>query len=111
MVSATAAEVKVRAEQVEVVAGDPPTKVAAAAVLKYPGVKLKMILPMAIRTVVVVVNARVKVPVVAAPGTRSAATEAVAVPLPPAVPPAVIDGTVPEPKVSIKTPNKVVATL
>ena len=106
-------EVKVRAEQVEVVGGDPPVKVAAPAVLKYPGVKLKTILPMAIRKIVEVVNARVKVPTVAVPGIISAATEAVAIPLPLAVPPAVIDGTVPEPAVSMITPpgNAVVAAV
>lgn len=116
MVAATAAEhpvaalpdVKSRAEQVEVVAGDPPDSVAAAAVLKYPGVKWKMILPLVIGSVVAVVNARVKVPVVVAPGTRSAETEAAADPLPPAVPPAVIAGTAPEPAVSIIIPAAVV---
>ena len=107
-------EVKDRAEQVQVVAGDPPAKVAAAAVLNHPGVKLKMILPPVIGTFVWVVNARVKVPEVdaVAPGTRSAATEAAAVPLPLALPPAVIAGTEPEPAVSMITPAAVaVATL
>ncbi len=99
-------------EQVEVVAGDPPDKVAAAAPLNHPCVNLKMILPLVIGTFVWVVNARVKVPVVVAPGTRSAATEAAAVPLPLALPPAVIAGTEPEPGVSMITPAAVaVATL
>ena len=101
-------EVKDRAEQVQVVAGDPPAKVAAAAVLNHPGVKLKTNLPPVVGRAVAVVNARVKVPVVVAPGTRSAATEAAAVPLPPAV----IAGTEPEPAVSMITPVAVaVATL
>ena len=100
-------EVKVRAEQVEVAAGDPPVNTADPAVLKYPGVNLKMILPMAIGKIVEVVNARVKVPTVTVPGIMSAATEAVAIPLPLAVPPAVIDGTVLEPAVSMITPTAV----
>ena len=105
-------EVKDRAEQVQVVAGDPPVKVAAAAVLNHPAVKLKTTLPPVVGRAVAVVNARVKVPVVVAPGTRSAATEAVAVPLPLALPPAVIAGTEPEPAVSMITPVAVaVATL
>ena len=105
-------EVKDRAEQVQVVAGDPPAKVAAAAVLNHPGVKLKTTLPPVVGRAVAVVNARVKVPVVVAPGTRSAATEAAAVPLPLALPPAVIAGTEPEPAVSMTTPVAVaVATL
>ena len=60
-------EVKDKAEQVEVVAGDPPVKVAAAAVLNHPCVILKTTLPLVIGSVVAVVNARVKVPVVVAP--------------------------------------------
>ena len=100
-------EVKDR-EQVEVEAVDPTAKVAAAAVFNHPGVKLKTALPLVIGSVVVVVNARVEVPVVVAPGTRSAATEAAAVPLPLALPPAVIAGTEPEPAVSIITPPEVV---
>ena len=96
----------------QVVAGDPPVKVAAAAVLNHPCVKLKTALPLVIGSVVAVVNARVKVPVVVAPGTRSAATEAAAVPLPLALPPAVIAGTEPEPAVSMTTEAAVaVATL
>jgi len=98
--------------QVEVVAGDPPVKVAAVAVLNHPPVKLNTTLPLVIGRAVAVVNARVKVPVVVAPGTMSAATEAAAVPLPLALPPAVIAGTEPEPAVSMTTPVEVaVATL
>jgi len=97
-------------EQVEVVAGDPPVKVAAAALLNHPCVKLKTILPLVIGTFVWVVNARVKVPAAfaVAPGTRSAATEAAAVPLPLAVPPTVIAGTEPEAGVSMMAPPLVV---
>ena len=96
-------EVKDR-EQVEVEAVDPTAKVAAVAVLNHPGVKLKTTLPPVVGSVVAVLNARVKVPVVVVPGTRSAATEAAAVPLPLALPPAVIAGSEPEPAVSMTTP-------
>jgi len=105
-------EVKDKAKQVQVVAGDPPVKVAASAVLNHPCVILNTMLPLVIGRAVAVVNARVKLPVVVAPGTRSAATEAAVVPLPLALPPAVIAGTEPEPAVSMITPAAVaVATL
>jgi hypothetical protein len=97
-------EVKDRAEQVEVVAGDPPVKVVAAAPLKYPCVKLEVILPVVIGAVVAVVNARVKIPVVVASGTRSAATEAAAEPRTLALPTEVIARTEPELAVPIITP-------
>jgi hypothetical protein len=50
-------EVKDRAEQVQVMAGDPTAKVAAAAVLNHPCVNLNTTFPLVIGSVVAVVNA------------------------------------------------------
>lgn len=72
-------------------------------VFKYLGDKLKMILPVSFGKVVEIVNCKVKLPVVVAPGTRSAGTEKAAVPTPLAVPPVVIAGSAPLAGVSIIT--------
>jgi len=93
-------------EQVEVVL--PPVSVAAVAVFKYNGVKLKTILPPVLGTAVAIVNESDKVPVTDVPGIMSPATLAVAVPLPLAVPPTVIAGTEPEAGVSMMAPPLVV---
>jgi len=95
-------------EQVEVVAGLPPDNVAAVAVFKYNGVKLKTILPPVLGTAVAIVNESDKVPVTDVPGIMSPAALAVAVPLPLAVPPTVIAGTEPEAGVSMMAPPLVV---
>lgn len=91
-------------EQVEVVAGLPPVSVAADAVFKYNGVKLKMTLPVLLGTAVAIVNESDKVPVTDVPGIMSPVALGVAVPLPLAVPPTVIAGTEPEAGVSITAP-------
>jgi len=86
--------------QVEVV--EPPVNTALDALARYPRGKLNVIFPLVIGTAVEVENARVNVPVVGVvPGIMSVAgTDAVAVPLPLAVP-AVSAGTVLEPAVSM----------
>lgn len=100
---ATLPAVNCTLEQVEVVAGLPPVSVAAVAVFKYDGVKLKTILPVSLGNAVMVVNEKVKVPDAVVPGIMSPLKLAVAVPLTLAVP-AVMAGTVPEAGVSITAP-------
>ena len=96
--------------QVEVV--EPPVNTALVALARYPCGKLNVIFPLVIGTAVEVENARVNVPVVVVPGIMSVAgTDAVAVPLPLAVP-AVSAGTVLEPAVSmIALTEEAVATV
>jgi len=110
-VSITAAEEQEAAEPavleqeaVDAAAVVPTSSLAVEAVAMYPAVNENTILPVSFGRAVDVVKPRVKVPAVeVTPGTLSAGTEKVAEPVPLAVPPVVIAGTLPEAMVSTIT--------